>query len=61
VAGGETDLERLLKSAAAARGAASVQRVLDDMLTDDPWMLDDDLSLLTGEEREVLAEDLTGA
>jgi hypothetical protein len=55
------DLEGVLSRAAAARGAATVQQILEDMLTDDPWYLDDDLSLLSGEEREALAEELTGA
>ena len=57
----ETELEGVLTRAAAASGAATVQRVLDDMLTDDPWLLDDELSLLTAEEREALVRDLTGA
>ena len=57
----ETDFEGVLSRAAASNGAATVQRVLDDMVTDDPWILDDDLNLLSAEEREALVEELTGA
>lgn len=57
----ETDFEGVLTRAAATSGTATVQRVLDDMLSDDPWILDDDLTRLSAEERETLVEELTGA
>jgi anti-sigma factor RsiW len=57
----ESGLEGVLTRAAISSGAATVQRVLDDMLTDDTWMLDDELSLLSAEEREALVKELTGA
>ena len=57
----ENDFEGVLTRAAATSGTATVQRVLDDMLSDDPWILDDDLTRLSAEERETLVEELTGA